>query len=299
MDQVLHQLEKEEQSNDLRGMLARLWRYRRLFTLLFTLVMIPILFVILLRPSFYQTSGAVIVGNLDPFYSTQSAVADKLGDPADLESQMLIAKSPRMLRLALEQPGVIEAVQDECQRSSPWSFLIRADCSKVKGGSEDLLNYVAPRYSVRAEGRSRVISIGYRSPLPDVAFVLANALIVTYLEDQRTENGPAREQAAKWLLDPSKKTNPSRDTFYKILHNKAVDIETERRSLPNPSRLVSFAEMPTGANSKMPLLAIGLAISAMLAGFVTINRYLADKVVWLLFFLFPSRWAHWLSQVKM
>jgi uncharacterized protein involved in exopolysaccharide biosynthesis len=145
--------------------------------------------------------------------------------------------------------------------------------------------------------------MGYRSSSPEVAFILANALIVTYLEDQRAENGHAREDAAKWLLAPTKKDNEgngngdssTRDAFYKNLYNKATDFETERRSLPNPSRLVSFAEMPAGANSKLPVLAAGLAIAAVLAGFVAINRNLTDRVIRLCYLLLPARWALWLS----
>ena len=168
-----------------------------------------------------------------------------------------------------------------------FPFLRNRDCSNLKPGSEDLLNYVEPRYTVRAEGRSRVISMGYRSSSPEVAFILANALIVTYLEDQRAENGHAREEATKWLLRPPSKVNesngnesiPTKDAFYKNLHNKATDFETERRTLPNPSRLVSFAEMPEAPASKLPMLAIGLIIAAMLAGSVATNRSLSERVI--------------------
>ena len=139
----------------------------------------------------------VVVGNLDSFGAPAAPGAEKLGDPADLESQILIANSSRMIRLALERPGVVAAILEECRRGGLRSLLGNRDCSKLKPGSEDLLNYVAPRYTVRAEGKARVISICYRSSLPETAFILANALIVTYLEDQRAENGRAREEASK------------------------------------------------------------------------------------------------------
>ena len=84
-----------------------------------------------------------------------------------------------------------------------------------------------------------------------------------------------------------------KETFYKNLYSKATDFETERRSLPNPSRLVSFAEMPTGAASKLPVLVIGLAIAAILAGFVAIS--LAGKLIRLFYLVLPGRWALWLS----
>jgi uncharacterized protein involved in exopolysaccharide biosynthesis len=304
MNQIVHQFEQEPaaQEGHLRIIGARLWRRRRLFGLIFTLFLVPALAAFLIWPAQYQTTGMVIVGNLDPFSGAPAAGTDKLGDPADLESQILIARSPRMMRLALERPGVAGAIQEECQRGGLLSFLRRRDCSILKPGSEALLNNVAPRYTVRAEGRSRVISMGFRSSSPYVAFILANALIVTYLEDQRAENGPAREAAARWLLAPTQKVESNgngdaskAEAFYKNLYSKATDFETERRSLPNPSRLVSFAEMPAGPSSKLPVLVIALAIAAMLAGFVVINRSLADKLIRLFHLVLPARWALWLS----
>ena len=208
-----------------------------------------------------------------------------------------------MIRLALERPGVVLAIQEECRRSGLLSFFRYRDCSKLKPGSEALLNHVSSRYSVQAEGRSRIISMGYRSSSAQVAFILANALIVTYLEDQRAENGQAREEAARWLLAPTKKVDgsngnrdiPTEDAFYQNLHDKATDFETERRTLPNPSRLVSFAEMPLAPASRLPVLVIGLIMAAMPSGFVATNTGLSDKVVRLLFQLLPRRWALWLS----
>ena len=302
MNQIVHQFDQEPaaQEGHLRIIGARLWRRRRLFGLIFALFLVPALAAFLIWPAQYQTTGMVIVGNLDPFSSASAAGTDKLGDPADLESQILIAKSPRMMRLALERPGVAAAIQEECQRGGLLSYLRHRDCSNLKPGNEALLNYVASRYTVRAEGRSRVISMGFRSSSPDVAFILANALIVTYLEDQRAENGPAREEAAKWILAPAPKVESSgngdiakKEAFYRNLHSKATDFETERRSLPNPSRLVSFAEMPTGAASKLPVLVMGLAIAAILAGFVVIS--LADKLIRLFYLVLPGRWALWFS----
>jgi hypothetical protein len=307
MDQILHlsRIEPEIQIKDVRSLLAALWLRRKLFVLILTFALVPISLSIALWPFYYQTSGTVIVGNLDPLSGAHTAGIEKLGDPADLESQLLIAKSPRMLRLAVERPGVAEAVQEECQRSGGLlSFLRSTDCGELKAGSEDLLYFIAPRYSVREEGRSRVISIGYRSRQPEAAFILTNALILTYLEDQRTENGPAREAAAKWLLTAAKKINQSRgqgknapqDVFYKNLYNKAIDLETERRSLPNPSRLVSFAEMPTGTVFKLlPMLELGLVLATLLAGLVVVNRCLADRAIGLCDRLLPSRWALWLA----
>jgi capsular exopolysaccharide synthesis family protein len=238
----------------------------------------------------YYASGTVLIGSLGPADSSLTAWIQKLGDPADLESQLLIAKSTRMLRLVLERAGVADAVREECHKdTSLRQLLAPIDCSKLKPGSKEMLVYVSPRYSVRAEGRSRVISIGYRSPVPEVSFILANALLITYLEDQRAENPHARESAAAWVLEADKKLNESgspanqagqsKKSFYQDLYSKASDFETERRNLPNPGRLVSLAEIPEGPYfpQPIPLLAAGFTLATLLAAFVALRSDLADQ----------------------
>jgi len=179
-----------------------------------------------------------------------------------------------MIRLALERPGVFQAITEECNfGTSVKSILFSFDCSKLKPGSEQLLDYVTYHYSVQAEGRSRVISFGYSSLLPEVSFVLANALLVTYLEDQRGENARARESAVSWLLK-EKKGNQGwqlKENFYHDLHKEMTDLETERRNVPNPARLVSLAEFPLRPSSpkRLRLLAAAFVITAFLAGLLT------------------------------
>ena len=207
---------------------------------------------ILLWPSSFYASGTVIISNLEPADSSLSAAVQKLGDPADLASQLLVAQSPRMIRLALERPGVFQAITEECNYgASIISVFFSADCSKLKPGSRELLEYVGRHYSVKAEGRSRIISIGYSSRLREVAFALANALLITYLEDQRAENARVRENAVSWLLKEQKANGASQLTpnFYDDLYKEVTELETERRDLPNPARLVSLAEVPVRPSS--------------------------------------------------
>lgn len=184
---------------------SQFWRRRKLFALVFTLVFVAVVVPILVTPPLYSASGAVIIGEQEPMSNTNSAAwIQKLGDPADLESQLLIIRSPRMQRLALARPGVVDAVQRECRRATARRFMNRifgdgVRCEKLERDSQDLLDFAQQRYGIGAVGRSRVISISYQSVLPDVAFMLANALIVTYLEDQRVDNAQSREAASSWL----------------------------------------------------------------------------------------------------
>jgi hypothetical protein len=105
-----------------------------------------------------------------------------------------------------------------------------------------------------------------------VSFVLANALLITYLEDQRGENAQARETAISWLLKKQKANEASqpKQSFYGDLYKQVTDLEAERRNLPNPARLVSLAEFPLQPTSpkRFRLLAAGFVIATVLAGFL-------------------------------
>jgi Mrp family chromosome partitioning ATPase/uncharacterized protein involved in exopolysaccharide biosynthesis len=185
---------------------ARIWRRRDLFALVFAGVFIIATIAAYSITPIYSASGAVIVGDATAISNaTPAAWIQKLGDPADLESQLLIIRSPRMQRIALSRPGVLDAVLRECSLREGRGLLSilfgrRDRCSKLEAGSEDLLNYVETRYVINAVGRSRVIAIAYQSSLPEVSFIMANALVLAYLEDYSTEKLSGREATSLWLL---------------------------------------------------------------------------------------------------
>jgi uncharacterized protein involved in exopolysaccharide biosynthesis len=129
--------------------------------------------------------------------SPSPAWAQKIGDPADLESQLLVIRSPRLLRQVMNAPGVVPAVVEECEHGRLLGSAER--CQKLSSDVAGFIEYVESRYSVASAGRSRVINISYQSPIPDVAQKLANALTSAFLEDQRTEGANSREVATAWL----------------------------------------------------------------------------------------------------
>ncbi len=285
------------------GLPAQIWRRRRMFRLVFLLTLLPALAAIQLLSPVYYAAGTVVIGNQEPASSSASAAwIEKLGDPADLESQLQIIQSRRMLRLALARPGVIDAVIEECRHRGGAAALFRrgTDCSKLTPNSQELVDHAEAHYTVRGVGRSRIISIGYQSPLPDVSFVLANALIVTYLEDQRAENARAREVTAAWLLKEGKQeaalasaesegtaggpdtaSAQSRQKFYQDLYSKAADLETERRVLLGGGRLVSLAELPKVPYfpKRTPLLAAALTLALMLGILAALRCDVTDGTV--------------------
>ncbi len=186
------------------GIMVTLWRRRKIFTLVFLAIFGLSILLLFILPVSYVATGSVIVAEPEPGMSHISAEwAQKIGDPADLESQLLVIKSPRVMRLALQKPGVLDAVLRECHYVHPGDvlghLLPHPSCDKLKQSEEALLNYVAVRYAIGSVGRSRVINISYKSPLPDVSQILANALISSFLDDQKEQASKSRGMAAAWL----------------------------------------------------------------------------------------------------
>jgi uncharacterized protein involved in exopolysaccharide biosynthesis len=187
------------------GLLIRIWRRRVSFIIVFCAIMAVALTAIFVVPVRYLATGSVIVAEQEPAAPGSSAASvawvQKMGDPADLESQLQVILSPRLLRLAMAAPGALEAVLEECRYNEHgvFSFLLGSQCDKLKPDSDAVIEYVGTRYRIGSVGRSRVISISYLSPLPSVAQKLANVLVTAFLDDQRASLSTGREAAAVWL----------------------------------------------------------------------------------------------------
>ncbi|KZD22472.1 GumC family protein [Tardiphaga robiniae] len=193
--------------------LLRVWRNRSLFGAVFLGVMILTVIALVVLPVRYLATGSVIVAEQEPSNSNASAAwAQKIGDPADVESQLLIARSPRVMRLAMQQPGVTEAAIEECQSRSSSST-----CEKMRTDTAALIDYVSGNFAIGAVGRSRVINISYTSSIPEVAQKMANSLTNAFLDEQRTSGASSREVAASYLWKEAKQLDAElRDADAKI-----------------------------------------------------------------------------------
>jgi succinoglycan biosynthesis transport protein ExoP len=194
--------------------LHKVWRHRQIFGAVFCGIMIVTAIALLVVPVRYSASGSVIVAEQEPSNSNASAAwAAKIGDPADVESQLLIVKSPRLMRLALDAPGVRDAAIRDCfARSATGS-----SCEKAKEDTGVLVDYIAGNYSIGGAGRSRVISIAYSSPVAEVAQKMANALTNAFLDDQRVTGSISKELAASYLWKEAKQLDSElRDADTKI-----------------------------------------------------------------------------------
>ncbi len=187
----------------LPDLMQRFWRRRQVFATAFAVVFGLTLLSLILLPVRYLATGSVIVAEQEPnLTESQAAWVQKIGDPADLESQLLVIRSPRVLRLAMAAPGAADAAVEDCiSNSSGLLFGSAARCERLRQDSAAFIEYIQNRYSVGAVGRSRVINISYSSGIPHVAQAMANALTTAFLEDQRAAGSNSREAAASWLRE--------------------------------------------------------------------------------------------------
>ena len=184
------------------NILRQLWHQRTVFGLTFCAAFLLIMGLLLVLPVSYVATGAVIVTDLDPLVRNPSATStQKIGDPADMESTILLIRSPRLLRLLLGEPGVPEAIESDC-RAVSRQLLARlrpVDCSRLVGNAEAQFNWVDERFGISAVGRSRVLSVAYKSASPDAAPVLVNGLIRTFLSDELGKMLRSRDEAIDWV----------------------------------------------------------------------------------------------------
>ena len=260
--------------------LLTIWRHRLLFAGVFCGVMVLTAVALVVLPVRYLASASVIVAEQEPVNSNASAVwAQKIGDPADLESQLLVLRSPRVTRLAMAVPGVLDAATEECHARGA------SGCDKLKTDSGAFVDYAQGNYAIGAVGRSRVINIGYQSPLPEVAQKMANALTNAFLDDQRTSGSDSREIAASYLWKEARQLDAElREADAKIqafrrtkglMRGSLAPISSER--LTSISQQLSVAETARAeAAARLQEIKANQSRGASDAPSVLSNRSIAD-----------------------
>ncbi|MGY2046817.1 GumC family protein [Methylobacterium sp. JK268] len=236
------------------GIVTRLWRRRGVFLAVFAAVLGLAVAALLVIPVRYVATGAIIVAEPEPGDTGGSAVwAQKLGDPADLESQLLLVRSPRILRLLVAQADLAEAARAECRAEAggPLALVAGTDragsrCDALQPGSEALLDYLEHRLGVGNVGRSRVIAVSYTSPHPDTARRMANALITAFLDDQRRTLAQGREAAASWIWAELRQL----DTTIREAQDR-IEAERRRRGLVRGSTAPIASERLTSIGQQL------------------------------------------------
>jgi capsular exopolysaccharide synthesis family protein len=191
------------------GVLARLARRKIWFLLGFSFTAATVAAVFTALPRTYRASAAVMVASNQAVMltGTSSADAQRMGDPADIESQMLMLRSPRLARVILDDPEVMSALVADCKASREGTWATRliaqrigaSDCDELTANRQALLQRIADSFSIGPTGRSRVIEVSFVSSMPETSVILANALVTAYLRDDKERKVDTHDNAINWL----------------------------------------------------------------------------------------------------
>ncbi len=209
------------------GLLGQLWHKRLIVALTFGITLCLVLALLYVLPVSYLATGSIIVADREPIVGSSSpAWAQKVGDPADMESTILLIRSPRLLRMLIAAPALSGAVEAECAGTARqvMNRLRPIDCSRLVGDADAQLQWVQDRFSVGAVGRSRVIAVSYKSPAPEISRAMVNGLLQTFLDDEHAKLRHSRDEAVDWVrqrlaqLDTELQRDAASIEAYRNLH---------------------------------------------------------------------------------
>jgi capsular exopolysaccharide synthesis family protein len=163
-----------------------------------------------ITPKTYRAVGSVAIttSSGDSIISPQNPQAvEKLGDAADMESQLLMLRSPTLLhKILTDKPEIVTALMRECQLShhtlkAELMSHIRTTkpCEDGLADQDAQVEALSNAYDIAAAGRSRVITVSYTSQDPTIAKLMVNTLIEAYVEQGTAEKLRTRSQAAQWI----------------------------------------------------------------------------------------------------
>ncbi len=192
------------------SLFARMRRRKMWFLSTTALTAAAVIGVYSITPKSYRASGTVLVAvsSGDTVLAPQDPQAtEKLGDAADMESQLIMLKSPQLLHTILEKnPDIANALLKECQENqNSYTAQIKAyleepkSCDVVLNDQDSQVQWMENSYEVYQAGRSRVISVNYTSHDPVIAKLMVNTLIDAYVEQGTADKLRTRSQAAVWI----------------------------------------------------------------------------------------------------
>ena len=127
-----------------------------------------------------------------------------MGDDADVESQLLMLRSPTLLGSVLARPDVAAAVRAECEaapQSSPigWVKFKLAGLIGASPSCEDrlatvskALDWLDPNLKIGIAGRSRVVDVSYASICPETAATVVNAIANVFVDYKTAQKSKSR-----------------------------------------------------------------------------------------------------------
>ena len=173
------------------SLFARVWRRKLWFAGVALGSFATAATVLSLAPIHYVARGTVIVGEVEGLA--------RAAEPVDIESQAALIRSPRLVRLILERPGVLDAVRQDCSRATPSVLRLAGLAPSCADGIDGVVDHVARQYLISPVGASRVVDIDYRAATPETAQGMANELVRIFLDQPKPTVAADRGKAVARL----------------------------------------------------------------------------------------------------
>lgn len=194
------------------GLLSRIRRRKAIVATLSTLVAIGFAGLYCVLPVSYSAeSQVVIAGDERVVAGAGDAPSQMVGDQADIDTQMVEIGSAALMRQVLTAPGVIQALQQECDTRAArfnlrqlWSDKPRSCTEQVADTTRTIAGMMG-QYGIENSGHSRVISITYHSPIAAVSQLMANRLAAAYLDAGKQRELSSRDGAVSWLTSETER----------------------------------------------------------------------------------------------
>jgi uncharacterized protein involved in exopolysaccharide biosynthesis len=192
------------------SLLSRLRRRKTWFFITTALTSVMVVGAYSITPKSYRAAGSVLIAATsgDSVVAPQNGQAmEKLGDAADMESQLLLLHSPSLLHAILQNnPKIVDSLMRECEEDRETilatlkSYIREAkSCEQILADEDSQVNWLTNNFDVAAAGRSRVISVNYTSTDPAIAKLMVNTLIDSYVAQGTADKLRTRSTAANWI----------------------------------------------------------------------------------------------------
>jgi capsular exopolysaccharide synthesis family protein len=193
----------EDERSDI---LSRLRRHKYLCASVFFLTLGFMTGIYAVVPRSFSGQASVLLATPEPLLGSGDPVVEqKEGDPADLQSQVLVLVSLKLLERVAAQPAIAKLIEQEC-RIEKAELLARlremlhpSHCAIYVSDKAAAAQYLQGRLDVSENGVSRVLNVSYASPIPKAGQVIPNAVVEAYIAGRLQDQLNSREVAVKWL----------------------------------------------------------------------------------------------------
>lgn len=275
----LRPLNDQPTSFGLRDILVEIMRYARGLVLWFILCVVAAIIYIVSTPPEYYAASFVILEPRSSFSSSQGVDPGLLQtnlDNSQIESQIQIVKSERVLRLVFQTLNL----QNDPEFVGPLPAQgVTPDL--VKRHDAAAFTTFSDRVTVRRIGQSLVLEIGYRSKSAAKAASIANSITAAFIRDQIDARSLSMQRNNEWLQGRIDEIKGQQQAIEEAVRKGVLP---DRQFSASDARIISSAAEPLSKAYPQTKLILLLAASfSLLTGlgavsiFHTLNRTLRAK----------------------